>query len=100
MLKLFMTALLGLVLLGGCGYKEGVVNTTPKAYLFFTGDTDDITVSVDGGEAFTVKEGRDNLYTITPGKHHVEVKRGDRIVVERDLYIGDGISREIAVGEE
>lgn len=98
MLKRFMTALLGLVLLGGCGYKEGVVNADRKAYLYFTGNVKEVSVSVDGGTPFSVEEGRDNLYTIAPGKHRVEVMRDGRVIVEREVYVGDGISKEIAVG--
>jgi len=98
MLKLFIAAILGMLLLGGCGYKEGVANADRKAYLYFTGSVKDVSVSVDGGEAFSIEEGRDNLYTIAPGKHRVVVKRGDRVVVEREIYVGNGVSKEIAVG--
>jgi hypothetical protein len=54
-------------------------------------------VSVDGGEQFTVKPGRDNQYEVLPGKHIIVVYKQGVILVEREVYIGDGISKEIGV---
>lgn len=81
----------------GCGYKEGVKTSSAKAHLYFTGNTENVVVSVDGSEKFNVKSGADNLYNITPGKHIIEVYRGDTLVVKREIFISDGISKEIEV---
>ncbi len=89
--------LLALLSLSGCGYKEGVVTGDQKSYLYFTGTTNDITVSVDDGAQFSVLPGRDNQYKIKPGKHLVKVYRADKIIVKREIYVGDGIAKEIGV---
>jgi hypothetical protein len=80
-----------------CGYKEGVATGEQKAHLYFTGDTKNILVSIDKGEKFSVKEGRDNLYNIKPGKHLVEVYKDNQLIVKREIFISDGVSKEIEV---
>jgi len=89
--------LLVILSLSACGYKEGVTTGTSKAYLYFTGDTSSAEVSIDKGERFSVKPSRDNQYAIKPGKHLVEVYKGDTLVVQREIYVGDGIVKEIEV---
>lgn len=81
----------------GCGYKEGTVAATEKSYLYFTGDVSNALVSIDSGEKFNVISGQNNQYLIKPGKHLVEVYKDGEIVVKRELYIGDGIAKEIEV---
>ena len=81
----------------GCGYKEGTLTATQKSYLYFTGDVSNAVVSIDGGESFKVISGKNNQYSIKPGKHLVEVYRDGKIVVKRELYIGDDIAKEIEV---
>lgn len=88
---------LAALLLSGCGYKEGAATGERTSYLYFSGDTDAVTVSVDGGERFEVEAGRDHQYKIQPGKHNVRVYRGDNLIVEREIYVGDGIAKEIGV---
>jgi uncharacterized lipoprotein len=95
--RFFIAALLMVALLAGCGYKEGVQTEAQKSFLYFSGDVEGVLVSVDGGAQFEVKPGRDNLYSIPPGKHKVSVTRGGTIVVERDIYVGDGVAKEIEV---
>jgi hypothetical protein len=95
----FMTSIgvAALLLFAGCGYKEGVATGEKAAYLYFSGDTKGVTVSVDGGTQFSVMPGRDNQYRIAPGKHNVRVYRGDSVIVEREIYVGDGVAKEIGV---
>lgn len=88
---------LALMSFSACGYKEGVSTGGAKAYLYFTGDTSSAEVSIDGGERFSVKPSRDNQYQIKPGKHLVEVYKNDEMVVQREIYVGDGIAKEIEV---
>lgn len=83
--------------LTGCGYKSGVSTGERQAYLYFTGSVDDVSVSVDDGKRFGVKPGRDNQYRILPGKHSVKVYRGDDLIVDREIYVGDGVAKEIGV---
>jgi len=89
--------LVAVLLFGGCGYKEGVATGERAAYLYFAGDTENVTVSVDGGPEFSVKPGRDNQYRIVPGKHTVRVYRAGSLIVEREVYVGDGVAKEIGV---
>lgn len=89
--------LLGVLLLSGCGYKEGVATGEQESYLYFSGNTANVTVSIDNGEQFTVKPGRDNQYRVKPGKHAVRVLRDGKLIVDREVYVGDGVAKEIGV---
>lgn len=88
-----------LTFFAGCGYKEGVTTEDAKAYLYFSGDLDDVTVSVDHAAEFEVKSGRDNQYKLKPGKHLIEVFRDGKKIIEREVFIGDGLAKEIEVGK-
>ena len=90
-------ALLSFLLLSGCGYKSGVTTTEQRAYLYFTGNTQNVSVTINDGEAFTVLPGRDNQYAIAPGKHRVRIYRGGELIVEREIYVSDGVAKEIGV---
>ena len=81
----------------GCGYKSGVSTGERQSFLYFTGNVEGAAVSVDDGQRFTVKPGRDNQYKIAPGKHNVKVYSGDAVIVDRDIYVGDGVAKEIGV---
>ena len=94
---ILIIGLLTVFLFSGCGYKEGVATATQKSYLYFSGNTLDAQVSIDGGERFSVKTGQNNQYSLKPGKHLIEVYRNDAIVVQREIYLGDGIAKEIEV---
>ncbi len=83
----------------GCGYKEGVTTEDAKAYIYFTGDLDDVTVSVDHAPEFEVKAGRDNQYKLKPGKHLIEVYRDGKIIIQREVFLGNGLAKEIGVSE-
>lgn len=95
LLAIFM--MIGVLTMSGCGYKEGVSTGAQKSYLYFTGNVEDIQVSVDGAQTFSVQEGRDNQYEIKPGKHMVLVYKNGAVVVKREIYVGDGVAKEIEV---
>ena len=98
MKKIILTVgLIALIFLSGCGYKEGVVTATQKSYLYFTGNTNDTVVSVDNGEKFTIQNGTNNQYSVKPGKHLVEVYKDNRLIIKREIFISDGIAKEIEV---
>jgi hypothetical protein len=90
---------MALMFVTGCGYKSGVSTGEQEAFLYFTGKVKGATVSVDGGEPFAVKAGRDNQYKIKPGKHSVKVYSGGKVVVDREIYVGDGVAKEIGVAQ-
>ncbi len=87
-----------LLLTVGCGYKEGVKVEEQKAYLYFTGNTAGAEIIVDGtsfvlGDEVTV----DDLFQIEPGQRQIEVKQNSTTVVNRKIYVSEGISREIQI---
>jgi hypothetical protein len=92
-----ITALLLMLLASGCGYKEGVATPSQKSYLYFNGNVSDITVSVDDSVEFPVLAGEKHQYAITPGKHVVKIYKGSHLLVIREVYISDGIAKEIEV---
>jgi len=86
--------------MSACGYKEGVRTESAKAYFYFTGfakENKNIEASIDSGAKFNVLPGQDNRYSIKPGKHLIEVYKDGQKVVEREVYVGDGIAKEIEV---
>ena len=86
-----------LLLFSGCGYKEGVKTDAQKAYLYFTGPVEGAQVSIDSGASFEVQAGPNNRYEIEPGKHRLEVLKEGRVIIERTIFVGDGVAKEIEV---
>ena len=95
---LFLMACLFL-LLGACGYKEGIVQTSPGSYIKFTGNTLNAFAAIDGGMPFPVNSAGDNgkvlLYRVSPGKHRITVERNNSVVLDREVLIGNGMTKEI-----
>lgn len=81
----------------GCGYKEGVITTEQKSYLYFTGSVKNIKVSIDNGERFEVEEGVNHQYKISSGKHTVTIYRGNEMIVKREVFVGNSVAKEIEV---
>jgi len=99
-MKLFLLSitLFFLVIFSGCGgYKEGLNVGEQKSYLYFSGDVNNTQVSIDDGALFSVKSGINNQYKTKPGKHDVKVYRENKIVVHRNIYLGNGVAKEIEV---
>ena len=96
---LWSALLISGVIFSGCGYKEGVKIEEKEAFLYFNGNTDGVSVSVDDAEHFSVKEGINNQYKVKSGKHTVRVFRDGKLIVLRELYLGDGMSVGIGVGK-
>jgi len=95
--SLVFTAFIGIIGITGCGYKEGVVTPDQKAYLYFSGNVTDVKVAVDNSEGFQVEEGRNHQYKINTGKHTVKIYRGNEMIVNRDIFVSDGVGKEIEV---
>lgn len=87
----------------GCGYKEGVIQKDPVAYLWFTGSAEQASVFLDDKEPFVLnksggsQEGNLTYYQVPPGKHRIVVKKGSEVVVDRIVIVGDGAIKEILV---
>ncbi|WP_459899950.1 hypothetical protein [Desulfobaculum senezii] len=96
--------------LGGCGYKEGTVSPDPKAYLWFTGETEGVQAYIDGQgpvelgpHYYTDSMGNKRAkssevhYEIDPGKHTIRLVRDGQTILERVLLLGNHTTREIEV---
>ena len=110
--KTIYSGLVILLLFGGCGLKEGVVQKEPKSFLWFTGNTQDAIVYIDDlspiilneKPASTGAEGEMNTkksnkihYELSPGKHSIVVKIKGEEIVNRIVLLGSGITKEIKI---
>ena len=110
--NIFYSWLVLLVLCGGCGLKEGVVQKEPKSFLWFTGNTQNAIVYIDDLNPIVLNEGNSSAsnnddnntnrsgevhYEITPGKHTIVVKKSGQEVVNRNILLGNGITKEIQI---
>ncbi|MEQ1602540.1 MAG: hypothetical protein HOP04_06940 [Methylophilaceae bacterium] len=103
-----------LISLASCsGYREGVTVAEPVSYLAFGGNTTGAIVKIDEGISFALSDGRvkttesntgekdkylaNTHYKVTPGKHRIQVVKNGEVVIDRELLIGDGITREIII---
>lgn len=94
---LLITTLLFAIFSSGCGYKEGAVTTAQKSYFYFSGNTEGVSVSIDGGEKFGVEAGKNNIYHTKPGNHLIEIYRDNQIIIKRNVFLGDSAAKEIEI---
>lgn len=97
MKKIILIFSIFLILLSGCGYKEGVSSAQQESYIFFSGNTNNVMVSIDSGKHFSVESGKVNQYSVKPGKHLIEVYKNGSIIVKREIFLGDGVAKEIGI---
>ncbi len=85
--------------LAACGYKEGIVQSSPESYIKFTGNTLDAFATIDDGAPFPLWSTGDNgkpvIYRLSPGKHRITVERNNNVVLDREVLIGNGMTKEI-----
>lgn len=90
-----------LITLSSCGYKEGVIQPGDKSYLVFTGNTKDIQITIDNNLPILVQTDVENRsvthYQTSPGKHMIVIRRGSETVLQREVLIGNGMTKEIQV---
>lgn len=80
----------------GCGRQTGIISPDQTAWLSFVGNTKGAAFVVDDGTPIRLStDGK--LYQATPGKHVIEVLRGNRVVVRRTVLIGGQQTKEIRV---
>jgi hypothetical protein len=84
-----------------CGYKEGIIQSSPNSYLKFTGNTRNAFATLDGSDPFPIQGSSDNgkiiHYEISPGKHRIIIQRNNTVILDRDMLIGKGMTKEINV---
>lgn len=94
------------LLLGACGYQEGVVWRAEQSYLRFTGNWANASVQIDGMQPFLLKpkEATDSspspanqLYQLSPGKHRITVTRNGNTVVNRVVVLDNHATMEVQV---
>ena len=97
-----------IVITTGCGYREGIIQPAQKSYLWFTGNIDNAVAYVDDNAPFSLQCSLANKedcksnsslvhYQLSPGKHNVVIKRNDKIVANRVLMLGEGMTTEIDI---
>jgi hypothetical protein len=93
--------LIGMLLLGGCGLTEGIVQNEQNSFLRFTGNTQKAIVSIDDLVPFKLDiQGSKNsnvTYEVASGKHSIIVTKMGIEVVNRIVLLGDGITKEIQI---
>jgi hypothetical protein len=104
--------LIFLLLCGGCGLKEGVVQKESKSFLWFTGNTQNAIAYIDNlapidlnNKTYIASDEEENNtnrskeihYQISPGKYTIVIKRAGVVVVNRTILLGNGITKEIQI---
>jgi hypothetical protein len=95
------------LVLGGCGYQEGVVQKAERSFLKFTGDWTDATVQIDAMPPFELKppgayddpkaSPDTTLYQVYPGQHRIMVTRGGIVVVDRVVVLDNQATMEVQI---
>lgn len=78
------------------GYREGVIQKTEKGQIKFIGNTIEASVSIDNGELFKIGK-IDALYQIKPGLHLIKIYKKDQLVLNRNVYVDNGVIMEIDI---
>ena len=98
--KIVFLGLTLLLLCGGCGLNEGVVQKESRSFLWFTGNTQNAIVYVDDSSPIVLNDssGSDSVYyETTPGIHTITVKVSGEELVNRRILLGNGITKEIKI---
>lgn len=99
-MKNIMVILWVLLTLTACGYKEGVIIPDEKAFLSFSGETNDVEILWDGNALLPVsnnEDGKIHIYQVEPGKHQIEIQRDGNVIVKRSLMLSKGTTKEINI---
>jgi len=90
------TVFLLAVLLGGCGFHEGVIESERRSFVKFTGALSGAEVTIDGA-VVSMSDDDNAVYEISPGKHNIQVRKKGAIQVNRNLLFGNGITKEVKI---
>jgi len=88
-----------LMFLAGCAAnQQGVVQHEEAAYLKLTGNLENAYLAIDDNAPILIEEPDTNfVYQLTPGTHIITVTRNGKLVLKRELYFDDQITREVEV---
>jgi hypothetical protein len=99
--RFFYLGLVLLLLCAGCGLTEGVVQKEPKSFLWFTGNTQNAIAYIDDLAPIELENKTNRTkklyHEIAPGKHTIIVKRSGEEIVNRNVLLGNGITKEIQI---
>jgi len=85
-----------LLLLSACGgYQATTVQKDEVSYVKFVGDWKGVEVHIDNLEPIQLAD--QNKYGLAPGKHSIKVFRGERLLLNRVLFISDQEVREVRI---
>lgn len=78
------------------GYNEGVVLKADKAYVVFKGNLTAVKIRIDDAKEFA-PDPEVQRYELKPGKHTIQVRRNDQLVVNRVLVLDNQVTMEVDV---
>ena len=84
------------ILLGGCGFHEGVIESERRSFIKFTGALSGAKVTIDGA-VVNMSNDDNTVYETSPGKHNIQVRKNGAIRVNRNLLFGNGITKEVKI---
>ncbi len=73
-----------------------------RSYVRPIGKTAGTTITLEGKKTYTFEIRRDRRakatrYGIEPGTYRVTVRRGDAVLIRRNLFVADGETRDLSV---
>lgn len=96
MKKYMLLVLLSFLFLSCGGYNTGILLKDHKGFLKFTGDINNISISINDRKPFKLEPDVD-LYELNPGTYNVKVIRNENIVVNRTIILDEQITIEVEV---
>lgn len=82
------------VLFAGCASETGTVTRAPISHFSFVGNIKSAVVSIDEQQG-VILDG--NKLVTSPGKHRIRITKGGRLVVDREVMVGDQQTLEISI---
>ena len=97
-LKYLFSIIILAIMFSGCAYNEGIVQKKNIAYLKLTGNIANISLQIDNNEIIPLVElDEDTIFEIKPGVHIVKVLRDNKIIVNRELFFDNNVTKEVNV---
>ena len=92
----FPLLLVAAIALAGCMANSGTITHAPVAHFAFVGETRGAALVIDDQPPVALDGDGQSVQT-EPGKHRIRVTKGDRVVIDREVLIGDRQTMEISV---
>lgn len=82
------------VWLVGCSSSTGTITRAPSSQFSFVGNTQDALIAIDDRPPVALDRGK---LAIEPGRHHIRVLKDGRVIVDRNVLVGDQQTMEISI---